>query len=426
MKFSRKFVIASLLVVALLSTPLWLPSIQAAAASKPSGQANPFTDSSVFYIFDAGRINGSLTQRVVAVPQVLAWSADPAAATWSVETGLIYGGFRDAQAGRIYLTELRSATSESLLNAQFPAGDMSVPNAEWPLSLTVLNERTGEVLSRSALDGMPVKTPDSYSLQPVGVAGEILYMMNYSQVDNLFAYNLTTGQFEEESWSICEHGYVMMAKFLPTPARVAALCGNSISVTNVESGEQASLDVPVLGEEEWETGNGLVLGPNGSLYLIDSDAGVLSEIDLERMEIARSVHYAEGLAEQSSNFFDEAVTWIADQFLGSASAKRWTALTALSPDGRWLVVDGGFGASEGAPRNLVLIDMQTLQATQSIALKQTPSQIAFGEDGNLLVIFEKQRSTTPADALLIQLASGEQMELKVATNGWIQNLIAGD
>ena len=104
----RRVPAAILFVSLILSAPLWLPSLQALAAPTAGVNLNPFEYASAFYILDAGWTSGSLTQQVLAVPQVLAWTPGQKEAAWAAETGFIYGGFRDAETGRIYITEQRN------------------------------------------------------------------------------------------------------------------------------------------------------------------------------------------------------------------------------------------------------------------------------------------------------------------------------
>ena len=93
------------------------------------------------------------------------------------------------------------------------------------------------------------------------------------------------------------------------------------------------------------------------------------------------------------------------------------------PDGRWLVVDGGFFASQGANEALLLIDLQTLKAVKSFALGKSPVEIEFGSDGDLLVLFDKRSVTSDIPGVLLDIPSGEKQAVALPTHGWIRGLM---
>ena len=424
----RRMLAAILFVLLILSAPVWLPSLQALAAPVAGVNSNPFEDASAFYILDAGWTSGSLTQRVLAVPQVLAWTPGHKEAAWAAETGFIYGGFRDAETGRIYITEQRNINYESLLNVTFAGDVLYANNSDWFMHLTTLDGESGKVISRTLID-MTVQHTSGSSLQPVGINGETLYLMNFDYGKNLFAFALGSQQLSEQSWSLCEHGYLVEAEFKTDPTRIAALCvGHSTgtssagTLTNLESSEQSSLEIPVLGTEEYQTGNGIFVA-NDALYAIDSEAGILVEIDMATMQITETSNYRKGLAQPQSSWLDDLIGWLGEQIVRTAAAKRWMALTAVSPDGRWLVVDGGFFASQGANEELLLIDLQTLKAVKSFALGKSPVEIEFGSDGDLLVLFDKRSVTSDIPGVLLDIPSGEKQAVALPTHGWIRGLM---
>lgn len=436
---TRRTVAAIALVLLVLSAPLWVPTLQTLAAQN----SKPGEGGSAFYVLDAGWTTKSLTQTVLAVPQVLAWSPSQEDPLWITETGFIYGGFRDAETRQIFITEQRNLDHESLQGVTFK-GESYTIRSGWLLHLTTLDEKTGKVSSRTALD-LPAyaQAAGGYSFHPIGISGDTLYLMNYASRDNLLAYDLTAKDLTGDSWSLCENGYLMQAGFLPaaidlkiagnaSSSRVAAFCVDYstgmqswVTLTNLQTREQSSLELPQLGKEDYQTGNGMFTA-NGSVYAIDTDAGVLVEINLDNMQIVQTSHYRDGLAQGQSSWLDEVLSWIGNQIAIPAAAKRWTAMTAVSPDGRWLAVDGGFSASQGSSQELLIIDLQSLKATQSFELRQTPSQIIFGSDGQLLALFEKRTLARDIEGVLLNIETGEQQTISVPTHGWIYGVMSAD
>jgi hypothetical protein len=431
MKEIPRFILAAVvLVMLILSLPLWLPGIQALAAPRADEASNPIKGPA-FYILDAGWTTGNLTQRVLAVPQVLAWSPGDEESTWSAETGFLYGGIHDQASGRIYITEQRNSSYESLLNITFAGDDLFSPNNDWSLYLTAMDSESGEIVSRVALD-VPARDGSASGLHPIGANATTLFLMNYAAGKNLFAFDLAAQRMSEQSWSLCEHGYAMSIQFIPAPARVAALCGghsagtqSSVTLTRLETNEKKSLDLPALGKEEFQSGNGIFLA-NDWLYVIDSDAGWLVQIELATMEIVQTSNYGDGLANEQSNWLDEFLGWLGDQIVRPAAAKRWAALTAVSPDGEWLVVDSGFSVSQGANIDLLLVDLHTLMAVRRFELPRSPEQIAFGSDGSLLVLFGKPSAARPTPAVLLDITTAKTQDVSAPTHGWTRSVLPGD
>jgi len=123
--------IAGLLVAALFSIPLWMPELLAknAIAQEALGNSeNPVSESDPFVLLDAGWITGNNTQRVLAVPQVMAWDVGQAEALWATETSFLFGGISDPENQLIYVTEQRSVEKESLLDMTFKADALYQPN----------------------------------------------------------------------------------------------------------------------------------------------------------------------------------------------------------------------------------------------------------------------------------------------------------
>jgi len=424
----RRVPAAILFVSLILSAPLWLPSLQALAAPTAGVNLNPFEYASAFYILDAGWTSGSLTQQVLAVPQVLAWTPGQKEAAWAAETGFIYGGFRDAETGRIYITEQRNTNYESLLNVTFAGDVLYANNSDWFMHLTTLDGDSGEVMDRTMID-MPAQNARGSALQPIGVSGKTLYLMNFAYGENLFAFDLVSQKLSEQSWSLCEHGYLVEAELISAPTRVAALCvghssgtASAVTLTNLESNEQSSLKIPVLGTEEYQTSNGIFVA-NNALFAIDSEAGILVGIDMDTMQIAETSNYREGLAQQQSSWPDNLIGWLGEQIVRPAAAKRWMALTAVSPDGHWVIIDGGVSGGYEASKELLLVDLKTLKAVRSFELGKSPVQIEFGSDGNLLVMFNKRNVTSDTPGVLLDVATGEQQTVALPTHGWIRGIM---
>lgn len=428
---------AIVIVLLILSVPLWLPGLQALAASN----TNPVDETSTFYILDAGWTAGSTTQKVLAVPQVLAWSPGHEEVAWATETGFISGGIHDPKTGHIYITELRNKDHSSLLNVNFASDKLSAYTEEWAMYLTALDGESGEVVNRTALDLASIYARGA--LEPIGVSGDNLYLMDYSHSENLFAYDLDTGQLTGDAWSLCEDGYLMRAVFLraanvpkvarnDTSSRVAALCmdystgsQSSITLTNLGTDEQSNLELSTLGNEDYQTGNGIFLA-NEMFYAIDTDAGVIVEIDMDTMKITQTSHYRDGLPQGKSSRLDDLLGWLSEQIVSPAAAKRWYALTAVSPDGRWLAVDGGFSESQGTIADLLLVDLDTLQAVRGFELSQFPEQIAFGNEDELLVVFSKVSFARGTTGVWIDIISGETQSIEVPTHGWVRGILRAD
>lgn len=426
-----RLVIAATSVFLLLSSPLWFPNLQAFAAPVSNPDPNPFAETSDFYVLDNGWTAGSLNQKVLAVPQVFSWSPGEEQANWVSETGFIYGGLRDPETGNIYITEQRNKNYESLLNISFAGDVLYASSSDWGMYLTTLNGESGEVLNRVALD-IPAQDASGASIRPIGISGDTLYLMNYARTKNMFAYDLNKQQMAEVNWSLCEKGYLVKAEFISEPVRVAALClghdngsGAAVTVTNLDTDEQNSIELPILGKEEYQTGNGMFIA-NGSLYAIDSEVGVIVQIDMDTMQIVQTSNYRDSLVQQKSSWTDNLFAWVADQIVSSASAKRFMSITAVSPDGRWLAVDGGAFADNGASNQVLLVDLQTLQATQAFDLEKSPLQMEFAGNESLLVFFDKPGKTLATPGVLLNLNTANQQAIAIPTNGWVQSILVAN
>jgi hypothetical protein len=138
----------------------------------------------------------------------------------------------------------------------------------------------------------------------------------------------------------------------------------------------------------------------------------------------RTINYTAALEAKEASFGERLVAWLLKQSAGTAHAKRWFAVSALSPDGRWLVVDGGMDPSLGVDRSLFVIDTQTLQAAQWIELSAAPTVLTFDSQGLLYVFLEKRTTAGFNDVLAIDLASGAQTELTIKMSSSVYELFA--
>ena len=131
-------------------------------------------------------------------------------------------------------------------------------------------------------------------------------------------------------------------------------------------------DIHVLGKEDYMMGNGFALGPDSLAYVVDSDAGALVEIDLDSMQILRQVNYRYESKER--DWLQKSVSRLVDLAATPARAKRWMSKPEVSPDGRHLVVDGGFGIGSGVT---TLVDLENLVLVKEIKLPKSPQAFHF-------------------------------------------------
>ena len=220
-KNGRIILFAGLVVLALFSLPLWLPSLieraQAQKAEKPAS-----TDALI--LLDGGWFTGQTQYHVIAVPQVLAWKPGSDKAIWATETGFLYGGVLNESGTRLYLIEHRKLGVDSLRDQTFSDHELYKYNKGWGVFLTKLDPNTGRVINRSQLPDPPYKSYSDISLLPLAVKGDTLYIMNYATKNNFFAYDMRAGKFAEQAWTTCEHGYLMRAIFIESSNSVASLC----------------------------------------------------------------------------------------------------------------------------------------------------------------------------------------------------------
>ncbi len=427
----RILLLAGLAVLALFSLPMWLPGLLVNSAMAQGG-ANPANEGAVI-LLDGGWFTGQTQFEVTAVPQVLSWVPGRDSATWATETGFIYGGLVSGE--RVYVVEHRKIGVSSLRNLKLTESELYGANKDWAVFVTVLDSGNGHVISWQQMPEPPVKNPTDMSLYPIAVRGNRLYLMNYAMRNNLFAYNLSTGKFDEQVWSGCEKGYLLRAAYLESANSVAALCTDYnekpvswVTVTALSTGESSSVEIPALGDQDYETGNALLVTPRGEVYVIDTDAGVAVEINTVTMKLGEPIQYMAGLPEQESGLQQRFSDWLLGLGAQPAYAKRWMGLSAFSPDGRWLALDSGLGnmAANSSKPGVVILDAQTMQAAQLIEIDSMPSALAFSEAGQLLVFFEKNSSPAPLRGVMIDIESGVQSSLSLQIHGWLAGVIPLD
>ncbi|MEX1071650.1 MAG: hypothetical protein WEC37_03400 [Anaerolineales bacterium] len=420
-KWTRLALAAAALLLIFFSAPFWLPSALAVFAGEvePDQSSLGVTSDQAIFIIDSGWLTGQTTQRVLAAPQLLAWSADQAEPVWASQTGFSYGGFHDAASARIFLIEQRNVNHESLLDLTIGEQSLYPPTAEWPLYLAVVDADNGDVISRTRLEQKFIYTYSNGIGRPIAVKGNTLYFVTYGALNNLIAYDLSSAEFTGETWDLCETSYPMQVSFSESLNGMATLCMDystgmeaSLTFTPLDGEGQTSIDIPVLGEEEYMSGNGLLLGANGMAYVLDTDARAIVEVDLVSMEITRTVNYVENLQAQSS-LGETFVTWLLEQSAQTAHAKRWMSMSTISPDGHWLAVDGGMGANYGTARNVFVIDLHTLQATQELELPATPTSLIFGQDNLLYAFLDKRSMAVGTRVIAFDLSTGTQSEFAV-------------
>ena len=421
LKLTRISFFAILLLLVLFSLPLWLraprvagdaspekhyavikasdvvPAQTRAPASKGSNPSFGDLQLPAMTLVDGGWYSDSGTVgQFVHPPAILRWDPARTDVDWRVETGSFTGAYQD-EAERIYLVDQDS--------------------------LIILDAQSGEALSRRQLAGAPVSGPDSGQLFPVGRQGDRLYLRNYALRDNLFVYDLRAGVFGEESWTVCEAGYPFDSLYLPQESSFVTFCidfsegmEGVLTRLSVEDGTSASVEIPALGADEYMTGNGFALGPGELAYVVDSDAGALVEIDIQTMRILRQADYRQEL--EGTGWLPGVVSRLLELAASPARAKRWMSQPVVSPDGRYLVVDGGFAAGGGATTNAWLIDLESLAPVQEIELPGSPQAFHFADD-SLLYILLQTESPGDSRAVAFDLDSQVSLTLNVPASGMV-------
>lgn len=449
LKLTRISFIALLLLLALFSLPFWLPGLQAVGegrAESPNAGADesaglhskgqaPEADLSgpdlatfelsAVTLLDAGWVTGSTMQQVVHPPAIVRWDPVQDEVAWRLETGDSNGAYIDEEGGRLYLME-RFNLQQARLAGLTPFEGEGSSASGWYHYLTILDAESGEVISRTELIDMPILGANAGQLFPIARRGSRLYLRNYAQY-GLYVYDLERGAFVDERWKLCESGYPFDSAHLPDENAFVTFCMNfstgmqaGLTRLSIDKGTSTSVEIPQLGSADYMTGNGFVVGPGHLAYVVDSDAGALVELDLDTMQILRQAKYRQyrpGGGE--SSWLQSAVSWLLDLAASPARAKRWMSQPAVSPDGHYLAVDGGFGAGGGDTRDTTsvwLIDLGSLKAVNEIELPGSPQALHFAGDSQLYILLQTELPGT-SQAVVFDLESQQSLTLDLPISG---------
>lgn len=414
--------IAVLLILALFSLPFWLgghqitdkgwaeklnataaelPSQAPLPAPKLSSSSSVAVELSKMTLVDVGWDGGnSTTPQIVHPPSVLRWDPAQAAVDWRFETGSLTGSYMDDE-GRFYLME--------------------------GYDLTILNKVSGEVLDHHQLKNIPASISNAGLPVPVGRQGNRLYLRNNATRDNLFTYDLQAGVFGDEQWTLCEGGYPFDSVYLPKKNTFVTFCsdfasgsGSVLTRLSLENSTSASVEIPILGPDDYMGGNGFALRSDDLAYVVDSDAGALVEIDLDAMQILRQANYRYESKERG--WLPRSISWLVDLAASPAQAKRWMSQPAVSPDGKHLVVDGGFGIGGGETTSAWLIGLDDLVPVKKIKLPRSTQAFHFASH-NLLYILLETEIPGGSQVLVYNLVSQGSQILDLPSPGRILKLL---
>ncbi len=386
LRLIRNGLIGFMLLLALISLPFWsrfnpnngdnfaekrnttvggVPTQELSSASAQTNPPSAALASSQLILIDAGWFNESNpAQEIAQPPAIFSWDPARNSADWRFETDSIGGAFEDDE-GRIYFLEQQR--------------------------LIILDGHTGEVLSRLEAKNMAKSGLIASQSIPIARQGNRLYFRNYNTQGNLFYYDLRTGAFNEERWTLCEGGYPFDSVFLAQNNSFVTFCYDFASGTqgllthlSIDDGLTTSVEIPVLGPEVYMVGNGFALGPNNKAYVVDSDAGALVEIDLNSMQILRQATYRQ--VALANNWLLHSISWLSDLAATTVRAKRWMSQPVISPDGNYLVVDGGLGIGGGETTSAWLINLEDLRPVKEIKLPRSPEAFHFTSSGLLYIL----------------------------------------
>lgn len=397
----RIFAAALALLLVFFSLPLWLPQLMAptAAASAPSLQGDP-----VVLLWSNDWQMG--TEVNATGPRLVAWQPDGELA-WTLETGYAYGAVMDGQ--HAYLVEE-------------PLHDPFSPSE--PLQLSVVDLRNGERLSQTALRGNFLANLSSGAPVPILVLDDTLYFTNHRERDNLAAYDLASHTLGEARYDLCERGYPVELEYLASQHAMLSLCIEFsdemqayLTRVSLADGEQHSLELLNMTVKEHYPANGLVVGPDERVYVLNSSDYSIMEIDPATMQTLRQANYSEGKQEQGG-LLQAALNWLLEQAARPAQAKMLFAVTALSPDGSQLAVAGSM--LHGNQRELYVVDLASLQTVQRMRMPGRASQLAYADAATLLVIYQGREEWF--QAAMLDLDTGEHAVLPIPAFGYLREL----
>ncbi|MGH2583116.1 MAG: hypothetical protein ACRDFQ_09515, partial [Anaerolineales bacterium] len=316
------------LIVLLLTLPFWLPATRSLASEiAPDAQDSVSTVGPIF-IWDSGWVTGSTTQRVLEMPQLMAYS-NTNQLDWAIETGFPFGSFYDKVSNRLFIIEQRGIEEKIEKGITFNSERLYPPTEKWPLFLTILDARNGKQIGTNQLDAPFVNWANNSIGRPVALREDLLYIMTYGAGTNLLIFDLAQKAFLDEGARLCEVGYPTQVQYSEDLESTVTLCTdfssgieNALTVTSLIDGSQRSLEIPQFGNEEYMSGNAMALGQNNMAYVLDTEAQMIAEVDLQKMAITRQVAYSKNL-EQETNFAERALAWLLEQSASPASAKRW-------------------------------------------------------------------------------------------------------
>lgn len=422
---TRTTLAAILILLVFLSLPFWLPGAVAARQLTPdrtptldlsvdepddnphasfpelTGAALNLENLPAMTLIDAGWVRGASTaQERIHPPAVLRWQPLHSSPDWRVETGHVWDAYQDGQ-GRLYLAEQDS--------------------------LIVLDRESSRVIREYEIDQMATGGPNAGHPFPIGRDGDRLYLRNYAAGKNLFVFDLESGTLFDESYSVCEYGRPFESRYLSRERSVVTFCldfstgiQGYLTKLMLGDGEQISVQIPSLGTEEYMAGNGFALAGDLLAYVVDSDAGSLVEIDLETMSVQRQARYLP--ASKAGNGLASFVARLIDLGAAPAHAKRWMSYPAVSPDGRYMVVDGGFLANDGRNSTSWLIDLERLEPIRRIELPRTPVRFQFASESLVYVLLETQHAEQ-SQVLAYDIESGSSALLDLPTPGRVVQIL---
>ncbi|MCL4257590.1 MAG: hypothetical protein KJZ53_03560 [Anaerolineales bacterium] len=391
---------ALVLVAVVLSLPFWLPTVLAnthTAEAVETGEATLLLWSNEWQPDEGGAQTS---------PRLVAWQPASGETAWSLDTGYAYGAVLDDE--RAYLVEdpLRKAYEPQAL-----------------LQLSIVDLRSGERLSQTALKGEFLANLSSGAPVPILALGDTLYFTNNRQSANLAAYDLTTHTLSDARYSMCENGYPVEYEYIPSQHAILSLCvefstdmQTALTRVSLADGMRQSLPIEMTVDEHYSA-NGLVVTPDEQVYVLNSGNYTIMQIDAETMQPIRQANYAEAKAEQDG-WLERGLAWLLEQAARPAQAKMLFAVTALSPDGSQLAVGGSL--LHGNQRQLYIVDLDSLQAVQRVRMLGLASQLAYLDASTLALVYGDNSPWYQVAAL--DIPSGEQAVLPAPSFGYLRSL----
>ncbi|QYK51331.1 MAG: hypothetical protein KF701_02280 [Anaerolineales bacterium] len=391
---------ALVLVAVVLSLPFWLPTVLAnthAAGAVDSGETTLLLWSNEWQPAEGGVQNS---------PRLVAWQPASGETAWSLDTGYAYGAVLDDASAYLVEDPVRKAYEPQAL-----------------LQLSIVDLRSGERLSQTALKGEFLANLSSGAPVPILVLGDTLYFTNNRQSANLAAYNLTTHTLQDARNSLCENGYPVEYEYIASQHAILSLCvefstdmQTSLTRVSLADGAQQSLPIDMTVDGHYPA-NGLVVTPDEQVYVLNSGSYTMMQIDVETMQPLRQANYAEAKAEHDG-WLERGLAWLLEQAARPAQAKMLFAVTALSPDGSQLAVAGS--PLHGNQRELYIVDLDSLQAVQRVRMPGLASQLAYLDSQTVALVYGDSSPWYQLAAL--DTASGQHTLLAAPAFGYLRSL----